>query len=208
MGMILTEQEKEIYPYIINFVSNNRMIELDKLKSYLRIIASNDAINLNYEGIQHTIQNLIEKKVILEGARLTREQILNNLNRKKVFEYICDNPGVYHYQIAKNLNLANHIIEWHIEILLNYDYIKEIQLDNHQIYHESDISPEQAVIHYYYRNDKVLQIIKFLETQPNGVSKTKIAKQLNMHPNTVKKYVEELLKYNIINKKSNQLALN
>lgn len=202
MGMILTEHEREIYPFIQNYLSTNKMLEIDRLISYLRIIVANKDVNLNYVGIKQTVQNLIEKKIILEGTRLTKEQILNNGNRKDVFTFICSNPGVYHFQIAKHLNLANHIVNWHLDALLNFDFIKEVKIDNHQIYYDSNISPDHAIIQYYFRSEKVNQILSYLRNKPEGVSKTKIAKDMNMHPLTVKKYVDDLLKYNLLIKKN------
>jgi predicted transcriptional regulator len=116
--------------------------------------------------------------------------------------FICQNPGVYHYQIVKELGHANHIINWHIQALLQFNFIKELRIDNHQLYYESNYAEDQVINEYYIRNEKSNQILEYLKKQPDGCSKTQLTKQLKMHPLTIKKYTDELVKNSFIIKKN------
>jgi len=203
MAEILTEIEKSVYPYIQDFLSSNRLLEVSRLTSYLKVVFANTKkVNLNKEGISHTIENLMDKKVIFEGTRLTRDEILINAKRNAIYTYICENPGVYHYQIVKELGLANHIINWHIQALLQFDFIKELRIDNHQLYYDSNYAEDRVINNYYSRNEKSNQILDYLKKQPEGCSKTQLAKELGMHPLTIKKYTDELVKNAFIVKKN------
>lgn len=74
-------------------------------------------------------------------------------------------------------------------------------MDNHDLFHDTKITPHQARLLYYLRNEKSRDIIKHLKKHAEGRSKTQLSKELSMHPNTVRKYVNKLENIQILVKK-------
>ena len=102
----------------------NRYFTLEDIVPFINVRIKKFSINLNYVGIREILRSLIKKKQILERSKLTREEILDNHNRREIFTFINENPGVYFNQIANKLNLSNYILAWHIKILLKFNYIR------------------------------------------------------------------------------------
>ena len=64
------------------------------------------------------------------------------------------------------------------------------------------MSPHEAKISYYTRHNKCKKILKFLRDNTSGYSKTQLSKELGMHPNTIKKYINDLELLQVIFKNS------
>ena len=82
---------------------------------------------MNYEGIRTILKSLLKKKLIIERSKFIKDEVLENDNRERVYNYIKNNPGVYFNQIAKKLLLSNYILAWHIKMLFQFNFI----LNNH-----------------------------------------------------------------------------
>ena len=81
----------------------------------------------------------------------------------------------------------------------NRDISKEV-FDNHDIYFDSSLDFEGVKISYFTSKEKSKKIIDYLKSNNEGTTKTRLSEVLRMHPNTISKYLDSLLKYQIINK--------
>jgi len=201
MSETLRDSEQLIYNLIQEYLQNYRIVEQNKLLHYLTSILSKKGSNLNCNGIKQNIESLIQKKMIFDGSRLSYDNVLENVKRKEIYQYIQTNPGVYLNNIIKDTDYANHIVLWHLDMLQKFSYIKTIDYDNHQLYFASNYDSKHAIRGYIMRNEKSQKIIEFLKTNNEGYSKTQLSKILTMHPNTIKKYLDELCKVGIVIKK-------
>ncbi len=202
MSINMTEEETIIYNIIQEYVKSNKPVEINELASYIVSINSIKSINLNSKGIKKIIETLLNKNLIVEGSRLIKDDLMENERRKSIYKYICNNPAVYHHQIIKDLDIPNHIAVWHLNVLLDFNLIKKIRIDNHDTFYESKRSPYDARMSYYTRHEKCKEIIHYLKGKIEGCSKTQLSNELGMHPNTVKKFIDELDNLQIVYKKS------
>jgi predicted transcriptional regulator len=133
------ENEEEIvFNAVQDYLNENKIVEKNNLVNYIKSYFSKIAININEEGIVKNLESLIEKKRIVEGSKLTRNTVLQNEKRKKIYDCIVDNPGMYFSKILKNMNLSNHVVYWHVNILLKFNLIKTTEIQNRDIYFNSD----------------------------------------------------------------------
>ena len=88
---------------IQEYLNKNRCFTIDNIIPFINVGLKKYSNSINYAGIREILKSLIKKKQIVEGSKLIKEEILNNENRKKIFSYICNNPGVFFYRIAKVL---------------------------------------------------------------------------------------------------------
>ena len=84
-------------------------------------------LNLFYIGlfcvrnlIKQLLISLIQKKLVVEGKKYTRDDILNSEKRRKIYEYVIDNPGLNLNRIANDLKITNYVVYWHLNTLLKF----------------------------------------------------------------------------------------
>jgi predicted transcriptional regulator len=81
-------------------------------------------------------------------------------------------------------------------------YICKEKIENKEIYFDINIKSEDRMIIYLISKDKCKEIINFLKLHQEGVTRTQISEQLNMHSTTVAKYTDKLHENGILSKKS------
>ena len=201
MPIKLSEEEKIVLTVVREYLNKNRQFNVENILPFIISRFRLASINISKNGIEDTLKTLIKNNLIVEGSKLSREDILLNFKRLKIYNYILRNPGTYFNKIHKELNLSNHVVVWHLNMLLKFNYIKKEILENHKIYFDSNMQFDDVRKNYYLSKDKIKKIINHLEINNTGITKTQLSKELKMHPNTLTKYLEPLQNYNIIIKK-------
>jgi len=171
---------------------------MNKIIPYLQNIFRYASININKIGIQQIIANLEKKKKIVDGSKLTKEDILLLPKRKKIYDYVIKNPGTFFVRIINELGLSNHVVVWHLSILEKFDFIRKIKIDNIDIYFESSLDFKKIKKYYIFSREKFKKIIQYLRINDTGNTKTKLSMKLKMHNKTITKCLNILLELNII----------
>ncbi len=198
MPIKLSEKEKIVLTVVQEYLNKNRQFNMENILPFIVSRFRLSSINISKNGIEDILKTLIKKNLIVEGSKLSREDILLNFKRLKIYNYILRNPGTYFNKIVKELIISNHVVVWHLNMLLKFNYIKKEIIENHKIYFDSNMQFDDVKKNYYLSKDKSRKIINHLKINNKGITKTQLSKQLKMHPNTVTKYLESLQKYNII----------
>lgn len=111
------------------------------------------------EGLLTIIQYLVNKKIIINGSKFTKDTILDNNIRNLVYNFIQENIGLHFSAIKRNLVKflkGNQIgvgqLIWHLEMLLKFELIKCFTLGNHTIFIPVETDEIIAKIYYLARN--------------------------------------------------------
>ncbi len=192
MSKDVLQHEEPVLFIVQEYLNKNRFFTFEDIVPYIQIRLKELKIFLNQTGIKEILKSLVEKSLILERSKFTRAEVLENENRKRIFDYICANPGAYFYQIAQKLNLSNYILSWHIRILLNFRYIRSSSIENHEVFFSVTFNDEMDELIALLSKSKSKKILNFLEEHHEGASKTQLSKALCMHSTTVSKYIEKL----------------
>ncbi|MFX1395103.1 MAG: winged helix-turn-helix transcriptional regulator [Promethearchaeota archaeon] len=203
----LEEYEEIIFETIQEYLNKKRVFYMEKLIPYLNTKISKSNINIANGGIQKILLSLVKKNMIVEGTTLTKKDVLLNSKRKEIYNYIEKNPGKYVTKIAKELKISSNVVFWHLKILTKFNFIEKKIIDNHIVYFDSNIDLKESKKIYVFSKEKSKRIINYLKTNNLGITRTKLARVLNIHRNTIKKYIKSLEEFNIIYKinRSNQL---
>ena len=204
MSSGLSEQEQIVLNTVLEYLDKNRFFSLNNILPFISSRFAKSGINLNLNGIRTILKSLIEKNIIVEGSKLTRNEILSNSNRKRIYKFIQKNPGAHFYNIVANLDLNIPVVEWHLNILIKFIYISKEKIDNKIAYFDVNIKSEDRTIIYLISKEKYKRIIDFLKENQEGITRTQISRQLNMHSTTVVKYIDNLDEVGILIKKSLQ----
>lgn len=201
MSVELSEQESIVLEVVLEYLNKNRYFDMEKILSFINARFRMGGINMNTRGIEEVLKSLVNKNLIVEGSKLNSYEILSNKKRKAIYEFIVKNPGTYFNKIIKSLKISNHVVVWHLNMLLRFDFIKKENIENHEIYFKANFDLDKSERVYFTSKDKSKLIIEYLKTNDTGITKTKISQDLNIHINTVAKYLNFLEKFDLVFKK-------
>ncbi len=177
---------------IKDYLDKNKCFSLEKILPYLLNRINKMNINLNSNGIREILKCLEDKKIISDGSKLIKSNILENINRNIIYEFIKQNPGTYLNNIATSLDLNIFIAKWHIDMLIKFNLIQELKVYSKKLYFDLNINKELKELYYLISNKKSNNIIQYLKSNDLGTTIYQITKELKMHFNTVKKYLSKL----------------
>jgi len=201
MAIELVKEEREILEIVHEYLDKNRQFTFEEIIPFINSRIRLSSVNISYEGVRRILKSLTQKKIIVEGSKLTKSDVLNNKKRKDIYQYINKNPGTYFNRIVHELNLSNHIVVWHLNMLLKFDFISKETFENHDIYFDVSEEFENVKEKYFSRKEKSKKIINFMKNDNIGVTKTTLSHELKMHINTLSKYLNLLEKFDVIVKK-------
>jgi len=200
MLSVLDNHEKLVLDVVHEYLNKNRTFNMSKVLPFIISRFKLASININIDGIEKILKSLVKKKILVEGSKLTKDEILINRKRNEIYNLIIEKPGIYFSQITSNLNYSNHLVFWHTEFLIRFNFILKESFDNHEIFFDSHIDFEAVKINYITSREKSKKIIDFLKQNNVGTSKTWLSSVLDMHPQTVAKYLDLLEEIEWINK--------
>ncbi|MFX1346318.1 MAG: hypothetical protein ACFFBC_09170 [Promethearchaeota archaeon] len=198
MTASLTKQERIVLNVILEYLNKNRQFNMEKILPFIIARFRASKININKNGIEIILKSLLNKKMIYEGSKLNQEEILNNLNRKMIYNHISNNPGIYFYKIVKNLGLSNHVVIWHLNFLIKFNYIRKEIINNQKVYFTPNVKLKEVEKRYFSSRKRSQKILDYLKFNNQGVTKNQLSIELKIHSNTLSKYLESLEKLNLI----------
>ena len=196
------DEEELVFNAIQDYLNKNKILEKNDVINHIKSYFTNSSININTEGIIKYIESLIKKRRIVEGSKLTKDIVLNNPKRKRICDYITINPGTYFNKIVKGLKMSNHVVYWHLDILLKFDFIKKTKVENHELFFNSKLGIDDAGKSYLTKiKEKSKKILDYLRMDELGTTQLRLASVLQMNPKTIKKYLGLLEEFDLIEKK-------
>jgi len=196
-----SEQEKLILSVVEEYLNKNRYFDLSEILPFIVSRFRMASVDINIRRIEEILRTLVKKKLVVEGSKLINNDILKNEKRKKIYNYILENPGIYFNRILKELHISNHVVVWHLNVLQKFNFIKKEKIENHDVYFDSNFDVKNSKFAYITSKDKSKKIINYLRNNDYGISKTQLSKNLKIHPNTVSKYLKVLEQFSVVVKK-------
>jgi len=192
MSENLQKQEKLVFNIVQEYLNKNRSFNAHNIISFINSRVAGTSINLNNSGIKVILNSLLKKNLIVERSKLTKKNVLLNSNRNKIYGFIKNNPGVHFNKLFKKLNLSIAVVEWHLNILSKFKFIKKEKIDNFEAYFEISVDSGQSKIIHIISREKYRKIIEYLKNKVEGCTRNQICKDLGIHPITIAKYINKL----------------
>lgn len=192
---------------IQDYLNKNRVLDIEKIIPFIQSHLREKSKRLTAYGIQLILKSLLEKKLIVNASKLSHDDILNNEKGKKIYNFIVKHPGTYFNRIVSNLDISSHVVVWHLNMLLKFQFIIKEKIENREVFFTPNIDKRKKQLFYYVSKTKSQKIINYLKMNNIGVSKTQISSKLKMHINTVSKYLKILQNFNIISKEKHSKHL-
>lgn len=180
-------------------VAENKKVTLDKL--YYK---AKRRLKIPRRGLKSIIQYLVNKKVLVDQSRFTRNSILSHPFRKTIYYFIKDNLGVHLSTIRKYFqsgntkqNTGTGQLLWHLDMLLKFNYVKTIKLKNYLLFLPLDIDDEAGIIYFFLKDDLNFRIIKLL-IEKKEIKRVDISKNLTESRELVYYHLNNLIDHSLI----------
>jgi len=193
------KDEKELYQLVKEYTKKKPIIELRDLIDFVaNRLKSNPDFNRN--KIELIIKKFIKNQKILIGKKLIKEDILKIPIRNEINNLIIQNPGININQIMIYFDIGANRALWHLELLSSFKFIRSVKYEAQKNFFPYNSNPKFDVLNISLRNDKVKIILDFLKEQDQPMRPTLLSESLQMHYNTLKKYLELLVNLDLIKK--------
>ena len=177
-------------------MNQNKVLNIEKLYNITK-----KRLKIPRSGLLFIIQFLINEKILIEGSKFSKETVLINNNRKNIYDFIENNPGL-HFSILRKFALSNDSgssgqLIWHLEMLIRFNYIKKFKVGNYTVYIPFDMYEEVGRIIFLLRdriNNKLIRLLVKMET----LIKSEIYTVLEEKKADVYYRINNLMEYNII----------
>ncbi len=147
--------------------------------------------------IHSILTGLVNKKIIVDGSKLTRETVLKNPIRAEIYNLISKNPALNFTQILKKFNLGSYAARWHLEILRKFGYIRHKKIKIYNVFFRQDFPENKEPVVYSLRNPNALKIYSCLDYTPLNCNN--LAQILNLNYSTIQYHLKDLLEKELIN---------
>ena len=130
---------------------------------------------------------------VLMFTRLRRNSILDNLNRKNIYEMVKSKPGVHFNELIRTLDMQPGVLSHHLNVLESEEYIKSLQDANHRRFYLYGENTERKIM----LTDIQLKILGVVSKSP-GISQSNISKSIGRNRMIVNYHIKILRDVNML----------
>ncbi len=131
--------------------------------------------------------------VMFSYARHERKELLDNLNRRGIFELIKSSPGIHFSEMRRELDLKQGVLSYHINILEKNEFIKSIQDGAYRRFYLYDDK-----IEFSFKLQDIQKLILKAITETPGITQSKISKLIGRNKMIVNYHMKILLETGIL----------
>ena len=190
---------KRVLEIAEEIMNKNKILNLENLYNLAK-----KQLKIPKSGLISIIHFLINKKILIEGSKFSKETVLSNKLRYNIFRFIKNNGAVHYSLIRKILKddqtgnvVSSGQLVWHLEMLLKFEYIKKIKVGNYSVFLPLEMDKEMGVIYFLIR-DKINRKIVNLLIEQESIRKSEIYKLINEKREYVYYRINNLLEHNIL----------
>ncbi|MGA1793373.1 MAG: PKD domain-containing protein [Thermoplasmatota archaeon] len=120
-------------------------------------------------------------------SRIRRDEVLDNFERGRIYQYILLNPGDYFSHIKEMLELNSGTLTYHLKVLEQREFIRSVTDGTHKRFYPYGMRVEPGD-----HRDIQSMILELLAFNP-GMSQKEIARSLGVHVSTVNYHINMMV---------------
>lgn len=185
--------QQKIIDVAQDLMKSHYLLDTDKLY-YICIRELKDE---NVDSIKRAIAELLNKNVLVEGKALTRVDLMDNKNRKKILFLIKSKPGIHVHKLRELTGLTTSTIFWHAKMLERFGLIRIETMYNRAVCFDIYIDKKFDEIHVSLHKKQYREILaEILIHQENFFSK--IQENLNIPRSTLTRKIKNLIELGVL----------
>ncbi len=147
--------------------------------------------------ISKVIYDLISKKYLVIGSKMTKTQVLLNEKRNKLHEYINKNPGCHLSELKRYMNIKGQLINWHLSILEKFDFIFSIRYLKYLTFFPKDFDRDYIIPYLSLKNENSYKIFSNLWEKP-ALNQSNLKSLVPMELPTIKYHINKLIESKVV----------
>lgn len=130
---------------------------------------------------------------------LKLKKIFENEQRKKIIRCILNDPGIHHNELLRLSNLNKGQLQWHLNVLLDYDIIRKEKFGQFTLYFPlvNVIERMERMVNGLAKSEMTIKIFELIKNHP-GITSSDISKEVKIARNSVKYHIDKLAENNLI----------
>jgi DNA-binding MarR family transcriptional regulator len=142
---------------------------------------------------------MVKDEVLLKKTGLTSTINIFDLKaRNVIYNFIHENPGLHFRELGRKLNIPRTTLSYHLDYLKKHDLLIEKKEGRFlRFFISQDVSNKEKTILNILRQETTRNVLLYIVVMV-AASQNEIAKELELHPTTVKFHLKKLLKYDFI----------
>jgi len=148
--------------------------------------------DIDRQKIMSAINDLVRKKMLINGKAVTREKLLDNPVRASILGIIKCEPGIYFNKIKERLNTDSRTLQWHLKMLEEFGIIRIEPFYNNIIYFSASQDKKDDMVFYYLQKEWVPVIFQGILDNP-GISFLQILEVIKIPRSTLMRQVKILI---------------
>ncbi len=196
---------QEVIKIAEEIMNSNKILNIDNLYHIAK-----RSLKIPRKGLLTIIQFLVNKQVLIEGSKYSKETVLSNRTRRNIYEFIKFNQAVHFSHIRKNISEdtssdggSSGQLIWHLEMLLKFKYIKKFKLGNYTVFLPTNLDEESGAIRFLLRDKLNKEILSIINSK-KSIKRSEIYKILGEKREKVYYHINNLIEYDIIALKEKQ----
>ena len=184
-------------------IQKNKVMKVKKL--YNIAVRSLKIPGKNVAEIIHFLNN---NSILIDGTKHTRDTVLLNQYRKKLYNVI-DNYNGATFSFLREKVFTNHSgssgqLIWHLNMLIKFKYIKKIKIGNYSLFLPIDIEDDFGRLCFFMKDDlnrKIIELFMYYEK----IKKTHVYKKINFKRENVNYRLKILIENRILEYKDESI---
>jgi predicted transcriptional regulator len=132
---------------------------------------------------------------IMGGTKfITPENVLENESRRRIFDFIKENPGTHLRATADALDLSTTNVLWHLRKLEDAELVNHKKFEGYKLLYPTEggqDSKKEAIASAVLRNENAQAILEYAHSNP-GAHQRAIARALDVNHGTVRWHLRKL----------------
>ncbi|KKM26000.1 hypothetical protein LCGC14_1589300 [marine sediment metagenome] len=152
-------------------------------------------------AILEILQFLINYKILIDGSKLTKDTILMNLYRRKIYNVIEKYDGAT-FSFLREKVFTDHSgsagqLIWHLKMLLKFRYIKKLKVGNYSLFLPIDMENDAGKLSFFMKNTLNKKFIYFFKNHEE-TKKSEVYKMINFKRENVNYRLKVLIEHEIL----------
>jgi len=187
---------KRVLEIAEEIMNKNKVLNIENLYNLAK-----KQLKIPRNGLLSIIQFLINKKLLIEGSKFSKETVLSNQIRRGIYHFIRTNPAI-HFSVLRRKALSETMgssgqLIWHLEMLLKFNYINKIKVGNYTVFLPFDLGEDTGRIIFLLR-DRINNKLMKLLIEENNVLKSEIYKEIDEKREDVYYRINNLINHDLI----------
>ncbi len=189
----ITPIQKEILAIAHRMMLHHYVLDTDNLYKECK----RSMITAGTATIRTALQDLLNKRYLIDGKAVSREQLLDNENRRRIRDLVRRDPGIHFTLIKDTIDIDSRTIQWHLGMLVDFNFIREVRFGVNVVYFDYLLGSEHDLFYYFLHKGDTPAIFQAILETP-GITFAALLDRLQIPRSTLSRKIKGLFEQGLL----------